>query len=219
MTGTLSGGVLFLENIMDTGVDLYFTKDGSMIPAETTTDSDSAWAGDYYGWWTVVDASGEYDDEDVYLSHAWDVCATIEDYGDGTGAIEIWDEDDDDVAWADVRFGSGLTERGSMTSIRGKFYNADIKEGEWVIDPAEGMMSRFDGMLCISGRYVQPSDPNSWIDYHIFLRPWGVKWDDVKDADTSDMIYTDMMPVEYENWYLPLIEAGEPMPDSFEGLH
>ena len=219
LTGTLSGGVLFLENIMDTGVDLYFTKDGSMIPAETTTDSDSAWAGDYYGWWTVVDASGEYDDEDVYLSHAWDVCATIEDYGDGTGAIEIWDEDDDDVAWADVRFGSGLTERGSMTSIRGKFYNADIKEGEWVIDPAEGMMSRFDGMLCISGRYVQPSDPNSWIDYHIFLRPWGVKWDDVKDADTSDMIYTDMMPVEYENWYLPLIEAGEPMPDSFEGLY
>jgi len=35
----------------------------------------------------------------------------------------------------------------------------------------------------------------------------------------SDMIYTDMMPVEYENWYLPLIEAGEPMPESFDGLY
>ena len=219
LTGTLSGGVLILENIMDTGVDLYFTKDGSMVPAETPAAAESAWAGDYYGWWTVVDGGGEYDNESLYISHAWDACAHIYDYGNGTGYIEIWDEDNDDVAWADVKFEAGLTDRGRITSVSGMFYNADIKAGEWIIDPAEGMMSRFEGMLCISGRYVQPDDENSWIDYHIFLRPWGMKWDDVKNGDISDMIYTDMMPFEYENWYLPLIEAGEPMPDRFEGLN
>jgi len=219
LIGTLSDGVLFFEDIMDTGVDLYFTKDGSMTPAETVAPVNSVWAGDYYGWWTVADGSGEYDDEDIYIAHAWDVCATIEDYGDGTGYVEIWDEDNDAVACADVIFESGLTERGRMTSTSGKFYNADIRAGEWVIDPAEGMMSSFEEMLCISGRYVQPTDENSWIEYYIFLRPWGMKWDDVQNGDMSDMIYTDMMPVEYENWYLPLIEAGEPMPESFDGLY
>ena len=41
--------------------------------------------------------------------------------------------------------------------------------------------------------------------YDIFLRPWGTSWDDAKAED---------LPYYYHDWYLPLIEAGEPMPDS-----
>ena len=28
-------------------------------------------------------------------------------------------------------------------------------------------------------------------------------WDDVRSADTSEMLYEDMMPLHYEDWYLP----------------
>lgn len=78
------------------------------------------------------------------------------------------------------------------------------------------MVSAFDKMLCIHGFYAKPSNSDDWIEYYIFIRPWGMKWDDVKNGDMSEMIYSDMMPIEYENWYLPKIEAGLDMPDSFE---
>ena len=212
LTGTFSDGVICLKDIMGTGVDLYFTRDGFMRPENTlSAPNDSAWEGDYYGWWTVVDAGGEYDDEDTYLYFAWDVCATIEDNGDGTGYIEIWDEDNDDVAWADVSFDGGV-----MTSVEGSFFNDGIESGEWVVDPANSMVSAFDKMLCIHGFYAKPSNSDDWIEYYIFIRPWGMKWDDMKNGDMSEMIYSDMMPIEYENWYLPKIEAGLDMPDSFE---
>ena len=44
--------------------------------------------------------------------------------------------------------------------------------------------------------------------YEIYLRPWGTRWDDVNPED---------MPKLYDDWYLPLIEAWEPMPDSIMG--
>ena len=219
LTGTLSSGVLFLENIMDTGVDLYFTKDGSMIPAETTTDSDSAWAGDYYGWWAVLDPTGNYVVDDSDILPAWDICASITDYGDGTGYIQIWDEDNDLVMKAGVVFASGLTEKGTMACRNGNFWDSELKEGEWVVEPADSMVSEFADMLCIDGKYIDPENAENSFEYMIFLRPWGMHWDDVAAADTTYMICDDMTPIEYTNWYLPLIEAGEPMPDSFEGLY
>lgn len=42
-------------------------------------------------------------------------------------------------------------------------------------------------------------------DYVICLRPWGVSWDDMDSED---------LPYSYEDWYLPLIEWGESMPDA-----
>ena len=38
------------------------------------------------------------------------------------------------------------------------------------------------------------------------LRPWGMLWDDVARADTGEMLYEDMMPSHYEDWYLPQLE-------------
>ena len=219
LTGTLSGGVLFLENIMDTGVDLYFTKDGSMIPAETPAPADSVWAGDYYGWWAVLDPAGDFVVDDSDILPAWDVCASIIDYGDGTGYLNIWDEDNDVVVKAGVTFASGLTEKGTMACRNGNFWDSELKEGDWVVEPADSMVSEFANMLCIDGKYIDPENAENSFEYMIFLRPWGMRWDDVAAADTTYMICDDMVPIEYTNWYLPLIEAGEPMPDSFEGLN
>lgn len=41
--------------------------------------------------------------------------------------------------------------------------------------------------------------------YDIVLRPWGTYWVDVDEKD---------LPNLYDSWYLPLIDADEPMPDS-----
>ena len=224
MDGTFHDGVLVFKDLYGMGVDLFFTRDGSLAPAnkpeatpETTADY-SWWKGDWYGWWVVVDAGGSYL-EDGYVNQAWDACAQIEVYGDGTGYVDIWDEDGDDVAWADVSFDAGDSDKGCMISDNGKFYNHEITKGEWLVDPTDSECGGFDELICIRGRYSQPSDENNWIEYYIFLRPWGTRWEDIESGDTSGMIYPgDMMPLNYTDWYLPLIDAGKPMPSGFEGL-
>ncbi len=42
-----------------------------------------------------------------------------------------------------------------------------------------------------------------------------MRWDDVENGDMSEMPFTDMMPFNYYDWYLPRIEAGEDMPADF----
>ena len=224
MDGTFHDGVLLFKDLYGMGVDLFFTRDGSLVPAnkpEATpgaTADYSWWKGDWYGWWVVVDAGGTYLEEG-YVNQAWDACAQIDVSGDGTGYNDIWDEDGDDVAWADVSFDASGSDKGCMISDNGKFYNHDITKGEWLVDPTDSECGGFDELICIRGRYSQPSDENNWIEYYIFLRPWGTRWEDIESGDTSGMIYPgDMMPINYTDWYLPLIEAGEPMPYAFEGL-
>ena len=233
-SGTLSDGVLVLEDVMGTGIRLTFTKEGAASPdptpssaifipepsagvVESTTepaaDDYTWWEGNWYGWWTSFKAGGKFLDQN-YPGCAWDACATIEVYGD-TGYIEIWDEDDDGVLWADVSFGPGSTGKGCMTVTDGQFYNDSFYEGEWSADPGVGMLSSYGNVIVISGRYyAEAGNSNDWIDYYIFLRPWGTRWDDIANGDMSDEIYTDMMPIHYSEWYLPLIDAGKPMPDS-----
>ena len=81
------------------------------------------------------------------------------------------------------------------------------------------MVGQFGDMICLHGVYVQPSNADNWLEYYIFLRPWGTRWEDVEAADTSEMVYSDMMPMHYYEWYLPLVEAGEAMPGNFDGLN
>ena len=57
-------------------------------------------------------------------------------------------------------------------------------------------------MIHIQGYYESGEDEYS---YDIYLRPWGTYWDDVEEED---------LPAFYDDWYLPLIVAGEAMPDS-----
>ena len=221
--GTLRDGVLTLENIAGMGATLYFTKDGAALHApapESGTVQDSeydSWAGDYYGYWTAYEVNGKFAESGNYRHGYWDTCATIEVYGD-RGYIRIWDEDGDNVAASELRFGPGLTDKGSMTTTDGYFYASDLTDGSWVVDPGMGMFRDFEGFLVISGRYYEPEGSENWIDYYIFLRPWGMDWEDILYGDMSEMIYDDMMPRHYKDWYMPLVEAGKPMPADFDGL-
>jgi len=195
-------------------------------PTETTepTSAYSWWEGDWYGWWCVYSASGVYEDmEDI----AWDAYATIDLTGDAAGTVEIWDTETGNgnyLATCGVSFGPGVTEYGCMTSESGTFYGTGtwldafampsevLSHADWRVDPGASTVSSFDQMIEISGRYVDPQDDDNWIDYYIFLRPWGMDWEDVRTGDTQACIYDDMMPLYYDDWYLPLLDMGLTQP-------
>ncbi len=218
LAGTLHNGVLTLENVGDLGVAIYLTKDGIPIElalAAAEGERYGEWQGDYYGYWITYNVSGRFEEEG-YLGHYWDVCASLEVDGD-EGSLRIWDEDGDYLADAALSFGPGLTEKGRMTTSGGFFYSCDLSGGVWQADPGAGLMRDYKGFIFLNCRYYETAD--NWVDYYIFLRPWGMDWEDVRTGDMSAMPYENMLPRHYEDWYLPLIEAGEPMPGDFSGLN
>ena len=67
-----------------------------------------------------------------------------------------------------------------------------VGEGTWVLDPAAAPLE-------FAGSYRQGEESFS---YHILLRPWGQEWKG-----------EGRLPFRYNDWYLPLIASGEPMPE------
>ena len=224
MDGTFSDGVLTFEDLYGMGVTLFFVKDGAVLPA---AEADQApplqaetdltwWDGNWYGWWTACDGGGEF--EDVYGS-AWDACAAISAFSDGTGKITVWDQDGRTVVDGTVSFAEGMTPNGSMSASDVLFLNTKLDDDRWTADPGDPDCGAFPQLFCITGRYTDPENAENWFEYQIYLRPWGTRWEDVRDGDTSGMVYPDdMLPLNYTNWYLPLIEADQAMPGGFEGL-
>ena len=197
-------------------VPAVLTDSGSEPPVSEPTGAYSWWNGEWYGWWVIWDAEGEFADA---ADSCWDICARIEVYDDNTGYVALWDTDgssEEILCDAEVSFGPGTTERGCMISEYGWFMDDEIGHADWIVDPGASVVSSFDDMICIEGIYTDPENSENTIVYYIFLRPWGMDWEDVRNADTSEMPYSDMMPLDYDDWYLPKIQSGvTQMPDSF----
>lgn len=206
-SGTLRDGVLEMDFY---GLVYTFAKDGAYVPEPVSTQSpataDADWLeGDWYGWWIAQNGTGTWEGIDGSF---WDACARVWTYSDGTGYIEIWDQDNEAgecFANADVYFPDGET----MVSQEGSFWDMDLADGAWVVWPDDSPMGpEIGNAICIWGTYVDPEDSANSFEYEIYLRPWGTEWEDVRTADTSEMPYDDMMPGYYDSWYLPLIQSG-----------
>lgn len=204
LTGTwdeehiIIGSVSYTYTIDSYGELILTGSDGTFYLASIPEiDETSFWTNDWYGWWMVEDASGEYTE---YIYMWWDLCANSEDYG-GEGTIVFWDEDynsTDDPVGVMVFTHDETT----FTSDYGWFW---VDEWMWEKELSCDLTKTLtDDMLTLNGSYT---DDNGSITYTIYLRPWGVKWDDVDE---------DMRPYYYETWYLPLIEAGEELPTTFK---
>ena len=144
--------------------------------------------------------SGDYED----LEGAWwDICGAIDIGRDGTGTVTLWDEDytkSEPMVSASVSLSDdGTSIYGTMTSEGGAFTDIALEHGDWIVDP--GLVDYGD-MIHIDGDYENGGDA---FHYDIYLRPWGTYWVDVDEED---------LPNLYDSWYLPLIDAEEPMPDS-----
>lgn len=159
------------------------------------------WNGYWYGWWIAGDATGEYE----YMQNAYyDCCASVELDKNGEGTFTIWDEalpKSSPFGIAKVKMTSDGEDGSILEQTGGEVMRTDLQEGGWtfVID------SEYDHMIKILGTYT---DEEGSFGYVFFLRPWGMKWDDVP---------VDEAPYYYEDWYLPLLEQGVTVPpDEFE---
>ena len=162
------------------------------------------WNGSWYGWWTMSSCYGYYEGMD---GQWWDVCGTIEFGEDYMGTITLWDVDytaDNPMAYVAASLSdAGTSEYGAVMSEGGWFTNVALEHADWIIDP--GLVEYYADMIHIEGYYQDGADE---FNYDIFLRPWGTYWDDVAEDDR---------PAFYDDWYLPLINAGKGMPDSIGG--
>lgn len=200
-SGTLKDGMITLIDIWGNNeVTITFQKEGGSEAAATGDALLDWWNGDWYGWWIMTGCSGDYED----LEGAWwDICGAIDIGGDGTGTVTLWDEDytkSEPMVSASVSLSDdGTSIYGTMTSEGGAFTDIALEHGDWIVDP--GLVDYGD-MIHIDGDYENGGDA---FHYDIYLRPWGTYWVDVDEED---------LPNLYDSWYLPLIDAEEPMPDS-----
>ena len=226
-TGSLKDGVLTVDF---SGMLYTFAKEGvktdtvlpspvveSTEPVEESPEPKPAaaqspyewWACTWYGWAVVTDAGGSFTED---IDMAIDVVAELSLSADDNGHLEINDIDGYPICDVDVSFSPGNTEYGILTCGEGSLWDFfatepeefPIAAGDWTIDPTQSMVSEFEHMICISDTVYSPD--NGWFDYYIFLRPWGMDWEDVRTADTSAMLYDDMMPLHYDDWYLTQLD-------------
>lgn len=140
---------------------------------------------EYYGRWEISESEGT-------LPNTWyDCCGVLEPGEDGGVVLTLWDEDSSRLKpFCRVLF---RVEDGRFLSERGYFWLMEIPDGTWSLDPAATELS-LSGLHDAGGERFR---------YELTLRPFGERWDDAEAR-----------PYHYLDWYLPLIKAGESLPDS-----
>lgn len=215
--GTLKDGVLALQYY---GLNYVFSRNGADVPMDDSLTSPTNfnavgidldwWQGDWYGWWIMHDGTGDWADQPDKGLRFWDTCARIYTFPDGTGYLELWDEDNEEgscFAGANLSFSPGSTDAGILQNTDGTFWSQDLVPGEWYVDAGDMPMGiTIDNAICIAGIYTDENGDS--FQYEIYLRPWGTEWEDVRNLDSDDMPYSNMMPGYYDSWYLPLIRSG-----------
>ena len=162
-------------------VDSALTSD----PSETGDALLDWWNGEWYGWWKMSGCYGYYESME---GKWWDVCGVIDIGTDYTGTITLWDEDytrSEPMASAQVSLSeAGTGEHGTVMSEGGWFTNVALEHADWIVDP--GLLD-YDDMIWISGDYEDGDDE---FHYDIYLRPWGLYWDDMEE----DMYWPKPLP-------------------------
>ena len=176
------------------------TSANTTLPATTGNELLDWWNGEWYGWWKMSGCYGSYESME---GNWWDVCGDIDIGTDYTGTITLWDEDytrSEPMAVVQVSLSeAGTGDHGTVMSEDGWFTNVAVEHADWIVDP--GLLD-YDDMIWISGDYEDGDDE---FHYDIYLRPWGLYWEDIDESG---------YPYRYTDWYLPLIDAGKSMPDA-----
>ena len=161
------------------------------------------WNGEWYGWWTMTGCGGYYEGMSY---QRWDIGGVIEIGEDYQGLVTLWDVDysrEAPTCKAEVSLNAaGTGEHGTMMSEGGWFTDVALEHANWIVDP--GLLNA-DDMICIDGDYENGDDE---YHYEIYLRPWGMTWDDIDEEDR---------PAAYDDWYLPMINADKALPDTIGG--
>ena len=163
------------------------------------------WDRDWYGWYVIESCHGDYEELEDSI---YDVCGSIFVEGDNTGRIVLWDDEgsaESLICEVEVSFGPGTTSAGCMKSEKGSFLTNEenVQHADWMVDPGASDVSDYDHMIEVNCKY---EDERGSFRYYIYLRPWGMEWEDVRTKDV------DLLPVSYDYWYTDVMNG--PMPDS-----
>lgn len=175
-------------------------------PQAELTERQLFWNGDWYGLWTISNAKGKWLDQSGQF---FDCFARIEIGDENTGTMIFWDElqsADAPIAKVDLLISdsSDKSVSGVAVSTGGFFYDSEIGETHWSIDPSA---APFESLLYIENGHFE-SESGSF-DYKIMMRPWGRTWEDIEATDPT------LVPYFYYDWYLQRLASGEVMPDEF----
>lgn len=177
------------------GMIMYLER-GDIESARAEAQSADKLSGDWYGWWIVTEATGEYAQSN---NDWWDICAAIKFDKNGNGEIALWDEDfsrDKLLGSVEIRRLTGT----AASSVSGYFAKDKVADGEWSFDTEAD--TDIPNSIFIVGTYEGAEGSYT---YSVVIRPWGQRWDDTDEKDR---------PFAYETWYLPLIDSKAKMPDS-----
>ena len=215
-SGTLSQGVMTLENVLDMGVNLTFEKEGGFTEAPAGSDApagndapavndapaaeelsalEQQWDGTWYGIMYVGEATGDFsgipcEDYDIYT--------IIDVDADGKGTLDVYLD--------------GVEDAFASASCEAKDYGIDTVAGTIAggveIDPGNWMWRQSPDW---PGKYVIMDTieyGDSCFEYYIFIRQWGDSWQ--ADVDTD----FEMVPPSWEI-YEAAIANGELPPVGF----
>lgn len=212
--GTLDGGVCVirladtaLEHVLlRSGAELPPVQDGDALNESEATERQLFWNGDWYGFWTIENAAGQWLDQS---GQSFDCFARFEIGEDNTGKMIFWDElqsAEEPVAVVELLISDSAEETvsGVAVSTGGFFFDCAVEETQWSVDPSAGS---YDSVFFVDKARYEGEDGS--FDYSIMLRPWGRTWEDVQTSQP------DMLPYFYYDWYLPQLASGKPMPDEF----
>ena len=194
LTGTVREGIVRLEGPEE--LYIVFAREDLAAAYREELDAryeelglwQTRWSGDWYGFWHVENASGR-------LADTWyDLCARLIPQPDGGLYLLLWDEDGSAAEpMAEALLQKDETD--AAVAEAGYFWLEDLAGTGWTIRLEDG---------CIVGEGRHEAEGERF-DYKLRLRPWGDTWQETEEK-----------PYYYADWYLPLLEAGEEMPERME---
>lgn len=150
----------------------------------------------WYGWAWITDATGEYESmNDTGFDICGDFDVTEGPSGNPLALPKFWmyDKKDVEIASFSLEFLEGDEWATSLPIAMDAYPN--YLDHQFI----EG----FDDLLEIR---MKVEDSKGSFVMKLDIRPWGSRWDDVKSQ------YPENLPEHYNDWYLPLIDAGKEMP-------
>ena len=179
------------------------------VPDKDDTDSDGfATTGggllvdtQWYGWWMVCDATGDYED---YDGSYFDCCVTFEKTNEGYTLMSIWDEvfpDYESDCLGEIYFNEvdGIL----VSEAGGFFFNGEgIGKEKVIINPE---LTEYENTLFTT---VDVEDENGTFVAAINLIEWGYEWNE----EFNDY------PTYYDSYFLPLMEDGKAIPKDISDI-
>lgn len=178
---------------------------GTARAAEQPLSPEAAawWNGLWYGWRVITAAGGDYSED---MGARCDVVGTIETL-DAGGVIVLWDYN----SAADGCFLSALGSFHNDESGLGRFYS---ESGFAFASPLgeKSLSARvawdFEHLLRIQGTVKDPENAKNWLRFEVYLRPWGMDWEDVRTVESEDVPWPSLLPEHYADWYLDQLARG-----------